>query len=218
MLLWLAKYDETGRYTSALEPKERQEIDGSNQQIKAQHCLGICLLDLAMDVAVCARSAKRARLSYLHDGNVMATTSMTNSASQQQIDDSGNYYQQGRTFDRRREPPHPSLPRTYLQQQHQAQQHRPPGKARTHIPPRKTDGKTESAVTDVLPFCTTEPPLKQEQVIALSDVVGSVKELVVLALSAAAGEHGGIAKMDSALEPRTARNIVEFFSEEWEME
>jgi hypothetical protein len=67
-------------------------------------------------------------------------------------------------------------------------------------------------------YCTTEPPLKQEQIIALSDVVGSLKELVFLVLSAAAGEPGGADKMESAVDPRTARNIVEFLSEEWEIE
>jgi hypothetical protein len=162
--------------------------------------------------------AKRARLSYLADSSVMATTSMTNSASQQRTDGSGDYYQQGCTSDRRYELPQPSLPRTYPRQQYQAQQHRAPGKAPTHIPPRKTYGKTESAVTDALPYCTTEPPLKREQIIALSDVVGSVKELVFLALSAMAGEPGGADKMESAVGPRTARNVVEFFSEEWEIE
>lgn len=73
-------------------------------------------------------------------------------------------------------------------------------------------------MTDVLPYCTTEPPLTQEQVIALSDIAGSVKELVLLALTAASGDRSSISKLTSAVGSMTADNIIDFFIDEWEVE
>ena len=63
-----------------------------------------------------------------------------------------------------------------------------------------------------------EPPLSQEQVIALSDVVGSLKELVVLVLGAAAGEVACVEKLEGVVGTETAARMVEFFVDEWEVE
>jgi tetrahydromethanopterin S-methyltransferase subunit E len=52
----------------------------------------------------------------------------------------------------------------------------------------------------------------------LSDVVGNLRELVVLALGAASGAAGCIEKLESAVGPRVAGNIAEFFANEWEIE
>ncbi|KAI4616672.1 hypothetical protein J4E80_005947 [Alternaria sp. BMP 0032] len=73
-------------------------------------------------------------------------------------------------------------------------------------------------LNDLLPYCTTEPPLSQAQVIASSDVVGSLKELVVLALGAASGVPGSMEKLEGAVGSQAAVNIVEFFADEWEIE
>lgn len=75
-----------------------------------------------------------------------------------------------------------------------------------------------NVVTDILPYCTTELPLTQEQVIALSDVAGSVKELALLALSASAGDCVSIETLHAAVGTATANNIVDFFVDEWEVE
>jgi hypothetical protein len=76
----------------------------------------------------------------------------------------------------------------------------------------------ENAFADLLPYCTMEPPLNQEQVIALSDVVGSLKELVVLVLGASAGDVACVEKLEGAVGTEIATKIVEFFVDEWEME
>lgn len=62
------------------------------------------------------------------------------------------------------------------------------------------------------------PPLNEAQVIALSDIVGNLKELVVLALSAVAGDRRSIAKLESAVGPDAAANIADFFADEYEMD
>ncbi|KAI4701575.1 hypothetical protein J4E81_003315 [Alternaria sp. BMP 2799] len=85
-------------------------------------------------------------------------------------------------------------------------------------PPRQPSRILGNAVNDLLPYCTTEPPLSQAQVIALSDVVGSLKELVVLALGAASGVPGSMEKLEGAVGSQAAVNIVEFFADEWEIE
>ncbi|KAF2026485.1 hypothetical protein EK21DRAFT_25948, partial [Setomelanomma holmii] len=76
----------------------------------------------------------------------------------------------------------------------------------------------ENAVTDLVPFCTTGPPLNQEQVIALSDVAGSLKELMLLALGAAANDTGCVNKVECAIGRAKAFDIVQFFAEEWEID
>ena len=102
---------------------------------------------------------------------------------------------------------HPQLPR----QSHNAPSVPPP-------PPRQPSRTFGNAVNDLVPYCTTEPPLSQAQVIALSDVAGSLRELVVLALSAASGVPGRMEKLEGAVGSQAAVNIVEFFADEWEIE
>ena len=60
--------------------------------------------------------------------------------------------------------------------------------------------------------------MNEAQVIALSDVVGSLRELVSLALAAAAGDERSMRKLESAVGERDAVNVVEFFVDEWEVE
>ncbi|CAG5173263.1 uncharacterized protein ALTATR162_LOCUS7604 [Alternaria atra] len=85
-------------------------------------------------------------------------------------------------------------------------------------PPRQPARAIGNAVNDLLPYCTTEPPLSEAQVIALSDVSGSLRELVVLALGATFGTAGCMEKLDGAVGRQAAANIAEFFADEWEIE
>jgi hypothetical protein len=78
--------------------------------------------------------------------------------------------------------------------------------------------QAENAVADLLPFCTGGPPLQQEQIIALSDVAGSLKEVMLLALGAAAGDTSCVDKLEGSVGRATAAQIVEFFVDEWEVE
>ncbi|XP_014556346.1 hypothetical protein COCVIDRAFT_100055, partial [Bipolaris victoriae FI3] len=119
-----------------------------------------------------------------------------------------------------------SNPPSYPRQQHMTQ---PPLRARNipivpslSVPPppplRQQSHTTGNTVHDLLPYCTTEPLLNEAQVIALSDVVGSLRELVPLALAAAAGDERSLRKLESAVGKRDAVGLVEFFVDEWEIE
>jgi len=162
-----------------------------------------------------ARHSKRARLSPPEDVCYTSTTDHTDSALRQQIDGTGDYYQQNHSSRQSHSMLQPPLPRTHTQSQPLRPQHH---QAVAQIPSRPPTRKPESAVTDILPYCTTEPPLKQEQIIALSDVVGSVGELVVLALGAAEGNRACADSMARAVGAAAAGSIVDFFTEEWEVE
>ena len=88
----------------------------------------------------------------------------------------------------------------------------------SHIPLHTPNLPTGTTVSTLLPYCTTEPPLNTVQVIALSDVVGSLRELVLLALSAASGDAESMGRLEGALGRQGALGVVEFFEEEWEVE
>ena len=132
--------------------------------------------------------------------------------------------------------PHPSSHGTFPQKQHS---NHAPRRAYNHIAPipvpvsaaptpalapgpprlsRQRPHANKSAVQHLLPYCTTEPPLTDAQVIALSDVVASLEELLVLALGAASGDGSRAARLEAAVGRRVAAGIVEFFVDEWEME
>ncbi|KAH7408222.1 hypothetical protein DE146DRAFT_733390 [Phaeosphaeria sp. MPI-PUGE-AT-0046c] len=115
----------------------------------------------------------------------------------------------------KRVPAPSALPRIFSQQQcqHQAPSHRS-----TQAGCHQHDQEPKNAVTDILPYCTTEPPLTQEQVIALSDVAGSVKELALLALGALAGDRASMETLNAAVESTAANNIIDFFTGEWEVD
>lgn len=90
------------------------------------------------------------------------------------------------------------------------------GSAPLH-PHSKVEGQSRRAVTDLLPFCTTGAPLNEAQVVALSDVVGSLKELAMTAVCAASGDPETMGMLIGAVGNQAAVNIVEFFAEEWEV-
>ncbi|KAF1830331.1 hypothetical protein BDW02DRAFT_601774 [Decorospora gaudefroyi] len=84
-------------------------------------------------------------------------------------------------------------------------------------PPRPQTRGPGNVASDLLPYCTIGPPLNEAQVVALSDVVGSLSELVVLALRAASGDANCVDRLEDAVGQVAAANIAEFFAEEWEV-
>jgi hypothetical protein len=139
----------------------------------------------------------------------------------QQVDGPSEKYQQGRSSNTMKGFAQPALlARAYPHPHHQtqSQHHQTIDRTASQVPPPSQTRTPKNAVTDILPYCTTEPPLRQDQVIALSDVVGNIKELVLLAMGAAAGDVESVDKMKGAVGPETTKNIVEFFAEEWEVE
>jgi hypothetical protein len=137
----------------------------------------------------------------------------------QQVDGPRENYQQGRLSNTMNRSAQPTLlARAHPHHQPRSQHHQTIDRTASQVPPPIQTHTPKNAVTDILPYCTTGPPLRQDQVIALSDVVGSIKELVLLALSAAAGDVESVNKMEGAVGPETTRNMAEFFAEEWEVE
>lgn len=112
------------------------------------------------------------------------------------------------------------LPRSasYRKCEGRSMQHQSLNKAASQGPLDTTHRAHASTVTDILPYCTTEPPLTQEQVIAISDIAGSLQELALLALSAATGDTARENKLIHAVGPIAASNIADFFIGEWEVE
>jgi len=76
---------------------------------------------------------------------------------------------------------------------------------------------TKTAIHDLLPFCTTEAPLTQEQVIGLSDLAGNLKEIMVLALWAKTNKMHAADRLRVVAGPRAISGIMDFFSDEFEM-
>ncbi|KAF2846843.1 hypothetical protein T440DRAFT_220490 [Plenodomus tracheiphilus IPT5] len=98
------------------------------------------------------------------------------------------------------------------------QQHPTRPQHHTHPPPRLQARATQSAANDLLPYCTMTPPLDEAQVIALSDVAGSLREVVLLALGALSGDPNCIQILHNAVGEQAASGIAEFFMEEWELD
>ncbi|KAF2253183.1 hypothetical protein BU26DRAFT_601355 [Trematosphaeria pertusa] len=73
----------------------------------------------------------------------------------------------------------------------------------------------ESAIQDLLPFCTVGAPLNEGQLVGLSDIAGSLKEVMLLALQAQRDE-GVKADMARAVGGQAAMEIIEFFGDEFE--
>jgi len=93
-----------------------------------------------------------------------------------------------------------------------------------HIPtalptcPKQCIAKQSSAVTTLLPYCTAEAPLSNSQVIAITDVAGSLKELVLLALRIKAGDEESLRRIEGALgSEQVMAGLVDFFGDEFEV-
>jgi hypothetical protein len=70
----------------------------------------------------------------------------------------------------------------------------------------------------LLATSTTSTPLTRAQILALSDEAGSLRELVLLALGAGAGEPGCVARLVRAVGEEGAQAVVEFWGDEWVVE
>jgi hypothetical protein len=95
----------------------------------------------------------------------------------------------------------------------------------THHPHLRTLQSTLTTTTTTLPpllallaTSTTSTPLGRAQVFALSDEAGCLRELVLLALGARAGEPGCVARLVSAVGEEGAQAVVEFWGDEWVVE
>ncbi|KAH6638198.1 hypothetical protein C7974DRAFT_156088 [Boeremia exigua] len=75
-----------------------------------------------------------------------------------------------------------------------------------------------TTVATLLPHCTVETILSKDQVIAVSDVAGSLKELVLLALGAKDGDEECMGRLEGALgRDQGLTGLVDFFSAEFEI-
>ncbi|KAF2682713.1 hypothetical protein K458DRAFT_419558 [Lentithecium fluviatile CBS 122367] len=93
----------------------------------------------------------------------------------------------------------------------------PPRNPTTTLPPAKQQSRIpKSAISDMLPYCTNGAPLTEAQVIALSDLAGSLKEVMLLALQAKMDERVAT-DLVRAVGQEAADGIVEFFSDEFEV-
>jgi hypothetical protein len=138
----------------------------------------------------------------------------TNTATLPQMDGGADYHskQVGSNYAQ------PSATNPYVPQQHMYNRPLHQNAPSAPPPPHQQTRATGNVVRDLLPYCTIESPLNEAQVIALSDVVGSLRELVLLALSGASGDRGSVEKLEGAVGQRAAKNIIDFFVDEWEIE
>jgi hypothetical protein len=165
-----------------------------------------------------AKTTNQSHCSFLNEHNYISTVYSGKSASSRQVDGSNDYCPQAMPSNMRNGLAQHALARYHTKNGRQGHDHQVPTRTTLQSIPRQQTRISENAVTDILPYCTTEPPLRQEQVIALSDVVGSIRELVLLALGAANGDGGSVDKLEGAVGQTTASNTVEFFVGEWEVE
>lgn len=69
----------------------------------------------------------------------------------------------------------------------------------------------------LLSCCSAGTPLNETQVIAVTDIAGSLKELVLLALGTKDGDEECVHRLGSALGSEQAlAGVVDFFSGEFE--
>ncbi|KAJ4296287.1 hypothetical protein N0V90_006332 [Kalmusia sp. IMI 367209] len=97
----------------------------------------------------------------------------------------------------------------------------PPTMLQTVAPGRRPTADAQhqilkTAVRDLLPYCTIEIKLTEEQVIRLSDIAGSLKEVMLIALQAKMDERAA-RHLAEAVGVDDMRGIVDFFDEEFEI-
>ncbi|CAE7001677.1 hypothetical protein PTNB85_09125 [Pyrenophora teres f. teres] len=147
------------------------------------------------------------------------STQPTNTLAPVQLDGGADYHPRARPSVITSSHARPAIPFYSQQQYHGQMSHQSRHGPSVPPPPRQqTHTTTTSTVRDLLPYCTTEPPLDEAQVIALSDVVGSLKELVLLSLCATSGDVSSMEKLEGAVGQQTAANITDFFADEWEID
>ncbi|KAF3039309.1 hypothetical protein E8E12_000511 [Didymella heteroderae] len=170
-------------------------------------------------------------MPYYHQSE--GTTHSTSIPIGSQFDGPDDYRPQMKTFNAHGRPNSQSLhqqrypAQQYSQEQHPQQQShhqrslhpQMQAMAAPHGPSKPHKPAAESAVTTLLPYCSADVALNGSQVIAVTDVAGSLKELVLLALGAKNGNEDCMHVLRSALGgEQISAGIVDFFSDEFEVE
>lgn len=94
------------------------------------------------------------------------------------------------------------------------------GNTSANILPQNTTDSQIPTVDDalgLLPWCTSDGRLRNDQAIALSDVGGSLKEVMLVALAAAVDE-GSREAIERAVGSATAAAVIEFWNEEYALD
>lgn len=106
---------------------------------------------------------------------------------------------------------HPGLQASYMQ---------PTGNmAAPHALSKQQHLVAGSTATTLLPHCTVDIPLNEHQVIAITGVAKSMKELVLLALGAKDSGEECASRLEDALgSEQAAAGVVSFFSGEFEIQ
>ncbi|EON64244.1 hypothetical protein W97_03475 [Coniosporium apollinis CBS 100218] len=91
--------------------------------------------------------------------------------------------------------------------------------------PAAVPQKLPNAAMELLPFCTTSPPMRQETVIRLTDVFSSLRDVAALGgvdMDVDGRDEGSVARAEEAVRglvemfgEEEARAVVEFWKEEW---
>ncbi|KAF9699379.1 hypothetical protein EKO04_002375 [Ascochyta lentis] len=119
------------------------------------------------------------------------------------------FHQQEQT--RRRQHQYPHIQAAPIHQAHT--------KTTSHAPQRRQNEAVVNAASTFLPYCTAEISLNEEQVIAVTDIAGSLKELVLLTLGAKDGDEECKSRLESALGgEQAAAGVLDFFSDEFAIE
>ena len=167
-----------------------------------------------------------------HGTSAPLTTTSQNAShgSRSQVDGPADYRPQKVPFTTRNDygqsigQVHQQQQQRYIYQQQRLQMqsrpvHQLQNTAAPHVLSKQPKPAAVSVVNTLLPYCTAERPLNESQVIATTDVAGSLKELVLLALGAKDGEKECVSRLEGALGSEQAvAGVVDFFSDEFELE
>ncbi|ORY05682.1 hypothetical protein BCR34DRAFT_590818 [Clohesyomyces aquaticus] len=105
----------------------------------------------------------------------------------------------------------PELTSAFFRNQPERQSERQP---LPHIAATAQHNAAPSVATDLLPFCVTGMQLNSEEVIGLSDIAGSLKEVVLLALGASV-DSDTRSTIEKAVGSDAAERVILFWGEEW---
>ena len=76
--------------------------------------------------------------------------------------------------------------------------------------------RARTAYHDLLPYCTVEMPLGEQELVGLSDIAGNLKEVMLLALRAKKDDQCK-RRLEKAVGADAMRGIVDFFADEFEV-
>lgn len=82
--------------------------------------------------------------------------------------------------------------------------------------PNTQHQRPKTAYRDLLPYCTVEMPLDDQELVGLSDLAGSLREVMLLALRAKTNGQCQ-RQLELAVGVDATRGIVDFFADEFEV-